>query len=68
MADWNLLFFLIKEKRKRLIAPWDNMLIPRKLQECGGGFQDGKFFTRDDEEIPVCVGCEERRLKSYVVR
>ena len=32
--------------------------------ECGGGFQDGRFFTRGDCEKPVCVGCEERRLKA----
>ncbi|KAI4214573.1 MAG: hypothetical protein LQ351_002990 [Letrouitia transgressa] len=34
------------------------------LVECGGPFEDGRFFTRDDEETPVCVGCEERRLKA----
>lgn len=34
------------------------------MQECGGGFEDGRFFTRGDDEKPVCVGCEERRLKA----
>ncbi|KAL9039782.1 MAG: hypothetical protein Q9214_004736 [Letrouitia sp. 1 TL-2023] len=33
-------------------------------KECGGPFEDGKFFTRDGEENPVCVSCEERRLKA----
>ncbi|KAI5853012.1 hypothetical protein DFP73DRAFT_26553 [Morchella snyderi] len=33
--------------------------------ECGSGFDDGRFFIRGKggNEIPVCVGCEERRLK-----
>ena len=34
------------------------------VQECGGSFEDGRFFTRGDEEAPVCVKCEERRLKA----
>lgn len=33
-------------------------------QECGGPFEDGRFFTRGNEEVPVCVKCEERRLKA----
>ena len=33
-------------------------------QECGDKFSDGRFFTRGEDEIPVCVGCEERRLKA----
>lgn len=32
--------------------------------ECGGHFEDGRFFTRENEEKPVCVACEERRLKA----
>ena len=51
--------------------------------ECGGGFGDGRFFTRGEGGAgggrvgdggglgggkggcwPVCVGCEERRLKA----
>ena len=39
------------------------MLIPY-FQECGGQFDDGRFFIREDEEKPVCVTCEERRLKA----
>ncbi|KAL9127287.1 MAG: hypothetical protein Q9217_003802 [Psora testacea] len=31
---------------------------------CGGGFEDGRFFTKEDETKPVCVGCEEKRLKA----
>lgn len=34
------------------------------VQECAGPFEDGRFFTRGDEEAPVCVKCEERRLKA----
>ena len=34
------------------------------VQECGGQFKDGRFFTRGESEDPVCVRCEERRLKS----
>ena len=33
-------------------------------QECGGAFEDGRFFTRGIDERPVCIGCEERRLKA----
>ncbi|KAL6717963.1 hypothetical protein ACLMJK_004048 [Lecanora helva] len=32
--------------------------------ECGDQFEDGRFFTRGEETKPVCVGCEERRLKA----
>jgi paxillin len=32
--------------------------------QCGGGFGDGRFFVREGEGLPVCVGCEERRLKA----
>lgn len=33
--------------------------------ECAGGFDDGRYFLREDRdgEVVVCVGCEERRLK-----
>lgn len=33
--------------------------------ECQGGFADGRYFLREEsgEEVVVCVGCEERRLK-----
>lgn len=33
--------------------------------ECAGGFDDGRYFLRDerDGEVVVCVRCEERRLK-----
>lgn len=35
------------------------------MQECGGQFEDGRFFTRGEEnQNPVCVRCEERRLKA----
>lgn len=32
--------------------------------ECGSQFEDGKFFTREIDEKPVCVACEESRLKA----
>ncbi|KAI9819874.1 MAG: hypothetical protein M1827_006443 [Pycnora praestabilis] len=32
--------------------------------ECGGGFDDGRYFLRGEEADPVCVGCEEKRLKA----
>ncbi|KAI9886972.1 MAG: hypothetical protein M1823_001188 [Watsoniomyces obsoletus] len=32
--------------------------------ECGGGFDDGRYFLRGNSEQPVCVRCEETRLKS----
>ncbi|KAI9827538.1 MAG: hypothetical protein M1832_004888 [Thelocarpon impressellum] len=32
--------------------------------ECHGDFDDGRYFLRGDEEEPVCVRCEERRLKA----
>lgn len=33
--------------------------------QCRGGFADGRYFLREEsgEELVVCVGCEERRLK-----
>jgi hypothetical protein len=34
--------------------------------ECSTKFDDGRFFIRGDrgKEVPVCVSCEERRLKA----
>ena len=34
------------------------------MKTCGGKFEDGRFFTRGDDENPVCVRCEEIRLKA----
>ena len=44
--------------------------------ECGGSFEDGRFYVRrrteegkngrtKEVEMPACGGCEERRLKSW---
>lgn len=33
-------------------------------QECSGEFVDGRYFLRGEEKNPVCVKCEERRLKA----
>lgn len=32
--------------------------------ECGGQFDDGRYFLRGNSQDPVCVKCEERRLKA----
>ncbi|KAL2354063.1 hypothetical protein BJ546DRAFT_845195 [Cryomyces antarcticus] len=32
--------------------------------ECDGPFEDGRYFLRAGSEVPVCVKCEERRLKA----
>ncbi|KAF4556916.1 LIM domain-containing protein 2 [Elsinoe fawcettii] len=32
--------------------------------ECGGGFDDGQYFLRGDSTDPVCIWCEDRRLKA----
>ncbi|KAI9710988.1 MAG: hypothetical protein M1820_002426 [Bogoriella megaspora] len=32
--------------------------------ECGGEFEDGKYFLRGDSQDPVCMRCEARRLKA----
>ena len=32
--------------------------------ECGGEFEDGRYFLRGEGRDPVCVRCEERRLKA----
>ncbi|KAF2472003.1 uncharacterized protein BDR25DRAFT_259319 [Lindgomyces ingoldianus] len=32
--------------------------------ECSGPFEDGRYFLRGDSQDPVCVRCEERRLKA----
>lgn len=33
-------------------------------QECSGPFEDGRYFLRGESDDPVCVRCEERRLKA----
>lgn len=33
-------------------------------QECNGEFEDGRYFLRGESQDPVCVKCEERRLKA----
>lgn len=43
---------------------WKQDRLTMLLQECGGQFADGRFFTRGGDEKPVCVQCEERRLKA----
>ncbi|KAF2003241.1 hypothetical protein P154DRAFT_486990 [Amniculicola lignicola CBS 123094] len=32
--------------------------------ECEGPFTDGRYFLRGESQDPVCVRCEERRLKA----
>ncbi|KAM3418829.1 hypothetical protein BST61_g4793 [Cercospora zeina] len=32
--------------------------------ECHGEFEDGRYFLRGDSQDPVCVKCEQRRLKA----
>ncbi|KAF7185007.1 LIM domain-containing protein C4F6.12 [Pseudocercospora fuligena] len=32
--------------------------------ECNGEFEDGRYFLRGESQDPVCVKCEERRLKA----
>ncbi|KAF2272589.1 uncharacterized protein EI97DRAFT_436831 [Westerdykella ornata] len=32
--------------------------------ECSGAFDDGRYFLRGESQDPVCVKCEERRLKA----
>lgn len=32
--------------------------------ECNGEFTDGRYFLRGNSQDPVCVSCEERRLKA----
>jgi len=46
-----------------LIPPTDTK---GRKQECNSTFNDGRFFVRGTEgrEVPVCVACEERRLKA----
>ena len=34
------------------------------VQDCGGKFKDGRFFTRGEGNCPICVQCEEKRLKA----
>lgn len=34
------------------------------LQECNGEFTDGRYFLRGESKDPVCVRCEEKRLKA----
>lgn len=36
--------------------------VPR--QECSAPFDDGRYFLRGQTKDPVCVKCEERRLKA----
>ncbi|PVI08524.1 hypothetical protein DM02DRAFT_510821 [Periconia macrospinosa] len=32
--------------------------------ECSGPFDDGRYFLRGESQDPVCVKCEDRRLKA----
>lgn len=34
------------------------------FQECGSQFENGVYFLRDGTEDPVCLACEEIRLKA----
>ena len=33
-------------------------------QECNGQFKDGRYFLRGESQDPVCMSCEEIRLKA----
>lgn len=33
-------------------------------RKCGSQFDNGRFFTHAESDIPICVKCEERRLKA----
>ena len=39
-------------------------VIANVRQECSGQFEDGRYFLRGESQDPVCVRCEEKRLKA----
>lgn len=47
---------------KALGAEWHTQCFC--CMECGGQFDDGRYFLRGNSQDPVCVKCEERRLKA----
>ncbi|KAK3114036.1 hypothetical protein LTR53_008046 [Teratosphaeriaceae sp. CCFEE 6253] len=47
---------------KALGADWHESCFV--CQECKGDFGDGRYFLRGESQEPVCVKCEERRLKA----
>ncbi|KAI5370490.1 putative Zinc finger, LIM-type [Septoria linicola] len=47
---------------KALGADWHSSCFI--CMECNGDFEDGRYFLRGDSQDPVCVKCEERRLKA----
>ncbi|KAI9790255.1 MAG: hypothetical protein M1816_005280 [Peltula sp. TS41687] len=47
---------------KALGAEWHPQCF--RCTECDGDFEDGRYFLRGDDETPVCVRCEEKRLKA----
>ncbi|KAI9677062.1 MAG: hypothetical protein M1817_006901 [Caeruleum heppii] len=47
---------------KALGAEWHEQCFC--CMECGDGFDDGRYFVRGESEDPVCVKCEEKRLKA----
>ncbi|KAI9756250.1 MAG: hypothetical protein M4579_003917 [Chaenotheca gracillima] len=47
---------------KALDAEWHSECFC--CNECGGQFDDGRFFVQPGSSNPVCVKCEEKRLKA----
>jgi hypothetical protein len=43
---------------------FDSGRVANTVQECSGPFEGGRYFLRGECEDPVCVRCEERRLKA----
>ena len=42
----------------------EGRLVANAMQECSGPFEDGRYFLRGESQDPVCVRCEEKRLKA----
>ena len=62
--EWHENCFCCKVSGLRVRQSKQDLKLTLNPQECGGQFEDGCFFTRGDSEMPICVSCEERRLKA----
>ncbi|KAL9007162.1 MAG: hypothetical protein Q9188_000096 [Gyalolechia gomerana] len=65
-GEWHEGCFCCKVRSASLLEVhrYGIVLMDVSKQECGDSFEDGRFFTRGDNEVPVCVKCEEKRLKA----
>lgn len=64
-AEWHGECFccMVSPDSELLVCACEGVESANRRQECNGPFKDGRYFLRG-EDRPVCVACEERRLKA----